>query len=93
MSDETKKQPETKSKISIYIVVFGVMAALIAAAGLSTLVFNKNLSAKNVSLSNLQNLGPAPNMQGIAAWINSPPLSIPQLRERWCWWTSGLTHA
>jgi thiol-disulfide isomerase/thioredoxin len=69
-------------KINIYIIVFGVIAVLIIAAALSTVVFNQNLTAKNVSLASLQDYGPAPNIQGIAAWINSPALNISQLKGK-----------
>lgn len=82
MSDEIKEKPKQKFHISIYIIVFGVIAVLIIVAGLSTFVFNKNLSAKNVSLGNLTNYGPAPNIQGISAWINSPPLNISKLKGK-----------
>lgn len=73
---------EQKKGLNVYMIVFGIVAFLIVIAALSTFLFNQNTSAKNVSLSNLQNLGPAPNIQGIAAWINSPPLSIPQLKGK-----------
>ncbi|MDE1851711.1 MAG: redoxin family protein [Candidatus Micrarchaeota archaeon] len=69
-------------KTSIYIIVFGILALLVAAAWLSTFVFNMNPSSQNVSLSNLQNYGPAPNIQGITYWINSQPLNMSQLRDK-----------
>ena len=56
-------------KINIYLLVFGIICIIIIAAALSLFVFNKSLTA-SVSLSNLQNYGPAPNIQGISAWIN-----------------------
>ncbi len=69
-------------RINIYVLVFGIIAVLIIAAALSTTVFNKDLSAKNVSLTNLTNYGAAPDVQGIAAWINSPPLNVSQLKGK-----------
>lgn len=69
-------------KINIYLLVFGIIAAIVLIAALSTAFFNKNVAAKNVSLANLPDYGPAPNLQGIAAWINSPPLNITKLRGK-----------
>ncbi len=69
-------------KLNPYIIVFGAVAVIIIIAALSTLVFNKNLAQNNVSLSNLQDYGPAPQIQGIAAWINSPPLNLTSLRGK-----------
>ena len=68
-------------KINIYLLVFGIICIIIIAAALSLFVFNKSLTA-SVSLSNLQNYGPAPNIQGISAWINSPQLNISQLKGK-----------
>jgi len=86
MSENNTKEHVTKHvakpKISVYIVVFGVIAAIIAVAAVSTFAFNKNLSPKAVSLSSLKNYGPAPNFKGISAWINSPPLNMSQLRGK-----------
>lgn len=69
-------------KTNIYLIVFAVILAIVVLAALSTLVFNKNLATENVSLSNLPNYGPAPNIQGISAWINSQPINLTQLRGR-----------
>jgi thiol-disulfide isomerase/thioredoxin len=69
-------------KVSIYLLIFGIVGLLVVAAVLSTLVFNKNLSSKNIPLANLTNYGPAPNMQGIAYWINSPPLNLSELKGK-----------
>lgn len=86
MSDTTETNAANKAnhkmKISIYVVVFAAIAVLIIIAGLSTVVFNKNLSAKNVSLANLPDYGPAPNLQGIAGWINSQPINLTSLRGK-----------
>ncbi|MDE1854887.1 MAG: redoxin domain-containing protein [Candidatus Micrarchaeota archaeon] len=68
-------------KRNIYVVAFGIVALIILLAAASTFVFNQAPS-QNVSLSNLSNYGPAPNVQGIAAWINSPPLNISQLHGK-----------
>ncbi len=67
-------------KISIYVLVFGLIALIVIAAFLSTFVFS--MSPSNVTLYGLQNLGPAPNLQGISAWINSQPLNLSQLRGK-----------
>lgn len=71
-------------KVNIYLIVFGIIAAIIIVAGLSTFVFNKNLTPKptQLALANLTTYGPAPNIQGIAYWINSQPLNITQLKGK-----------
>lgn len=69
-------------KISIYVLVFGLVLALVILAGLSSLLINTAPHAKNISLANLQNYGPAPNLQGISGWINSQPLNLMQLRGK-----------
>jgi thiol-disulfide isomerase/thioredoxin len=69
-------------KVNIYLLVFGIITAIIIVAALSVLFFNKNLAATNVSLSNLKNYGPASPIQGIAAWINSAPINISALRGK-----------
>ncbi|HUB92630.1 MAG TPA: redoxin domain-containing protein [Candidatus Saccharimonadales bacterium] len=69
-------------KMNVYLIVLAVIAVIIVAAALSSFVFNKKLSSPNVSISNLTNYGPAPNIQGIAAWINSQPLNLTQLRGK-----------
>lgn len=66
-------------KTNLYIIVFGAIAAIVVLAALSTLLFNKNLAAQNITLSNY---GQAPNIRGIAAWINSQPLNLTQLRGK-----------
>ncbi len=68
-------------KLNIYTLVFGFIVALIILAALSTMIFNKNLATK-ISAANLSDYGPAPNMQGISSWINSPPLSVPELKGK-----------
>ncbi len=69
-------------KMNVYIIVFGIIALLIIAAALSTFVFNKSLASSSVMAANLPNLGSAPNIQGISAWINSPPLTTSGLRGK-----------
>ncbi|MDE1824888.1 MAG: redoxin family protein [Candidatus Micrarchaeota archaeon] len=69
-------------KFSIYIIAFGIIGVLIVLAALSTLFFNVNPEVRNVSLSNLPNGGPAPNIQGISHWINSQPLNISSLKGK-----------
>jgi thiol-disulfide isomerase/thioredoxin len=73
---------EHKKGVNLYLAVFVALAIIVVLAALSIPLFNQNTSATNVSLANLQNLGAAPNIQGISAWINSPPLSMSQLRGR-----------
>jgi thiol-disulfide isomerase/thioredoxin len=80
MSEEVKEK--RKLKIITYVLVFGIIAVIIVIAALSTFVFNKNLSSTKISIESLQNYGPAPNVQGISAWINSPPLNISQLKGK-----------
>lgn len=67
-------------KTSIYLLVFGAVAVLVLLAALSSLAAPQSSPKTNISLANLPNYGPAPNIQGIAAWINSPPLNMTQLR-------------
>ncbi len=67
-------------KLNIYLIVFGIVAVIVIAALLSTVAFNKSTTPKNVSLSSLPDYGPAPNITGISAWINSPPLNLTALR-------------
>lgn len=69
-------------KLNIYIIVFGVIAAMIAAAALSTVFYSRSTSPANISVSDLQNYGPAPQIQGISAWINSGPLNLSSLRGK-----------
>ena len=80
MSDEIKEK--RKFKVNTYMIVFGIIVIIVVIAALSTFVFNKNLSSTKVSLESLKNYGPAPNVQGISAWINSPPLNISQLKGK-----------
>ena len=69
-------------KTNIYLLVFGIIAAIIIIAALSTLVFNKAPQTKTVSLADLPYNAPAPPIQGISGWINSPPLNLSQLRGK-----------
>ncbi len=73
-----------KKQNNVYIAVFGVIALIIIAAAVSTLFFNQSAapSTASLSLANLTNYGPAPNIVGISAWINSQPLNITQLRGK-----------
>lgn len=67
---------------NIYLIVFGVLIVIIALAALSTVIFNKSAHQSLGVTSNLSNYGPAPQITGIAAWINSPPLTISQLKGK-----------
>ncbi len=69
-------------KVSIYLLVFGAVAAIVAVAALSTFVFNQSPPSGNLTLASLQNYGPAPQIRGIASWINSQPLNLTQLRGK-----------
>ncbi len=80
--DEDEQKKGKKFHINTYVLVFGVIAVLIAIAALSTFLFNKNLSSETLSAAALPNYGPAPNIQGISAWINSQPLNISQLKGK-----------
>lgn len=79
----TEKESDKKIGISTYVIVFAILAIIIAAAGVSTLFFNPKLATTtNVSLSSLPYNTPAPNFHSISAWINSPPLNITQLKGK-----------
>ena len=72
--------------INAYAAVFGIVGILVLAAGVSALVSQRdspqtNLSAAN-TLPDVPDYGPAPNFQGIVAWINSPPLDLSQLQGK-----------
>jgi len=69
-------------KVNIYAIVFGAIAILIILAWLSTSFIAPTSPSKNISLSSLPDYGPAPNLQGISGWINSPPLNISKLRGK-----------
>ncbi len=72
-------------RINAYVLIFGVIGVIIIAAGLSALVSYQGSTPTNLStvdISNLNNYGPAPNFQGIAGWINSPPLNLSDLRGK-----------
>lgn len=76
------KNEKKKGKVNLYLLVFGVLAALVIAAALSTTIFNKSSTQTNTAGANLTNHGPAPNIAGISAWINSPPLNLSSLRGK-----------
>src|SRR5271155_1763921 len=63
-------------KINIYVIVFGIVAILVIAALVSTLFFNQESSTV------IKDYGPAPNIQGISAWINSQPLNLTELHGK-----------
>jgi thiol-disulfide isomerase/thioredoxin len=78
MNDEHKK----KGKVNVYVLVFGILAAIIIIAALSVTVFNKASAPalKNSTSANLSTYGPAPQLVGLDGWINSPPLNLTSLR-------------
>ncbi len=79
MNDEK----ERTRPFNLYLLVFGVLAAIIILAALSTAVFNRGAPAPNATAgANLSNYGPAPPIIGISAWVNSPPLNISGLRGK-----------
>jgi thiol-disulfide isomerase/thioredoxin len=76
-------------RVDSYILVFGVVGALVLAAGLSVLVSPQDSLPTSLpadlstrSASGPPDLGKAPNFQGIVGWINSPPLDLSQLRGK-----------
>ena len=69
-------------RINAYVAVFGIIAIVIVAAGLSALVSQQGPAQTITSASDLPNIRKAPNFQGIAAWINSAPLNISELRGK-----------
>ena len=74
-------QEAKKMKMNVYIIVFGLIAVIVVLAAISSFLIQP-APASNVSLANLQNYGPAANIQGISAWINSPPLNMSQLKGK-----------
>lgn len=69
-------------RLNAYVAVFGIIAIVVVAAGVSVLLPFLSPSQSVENASNLPNLGPAPNFQGIAAWINTQPLNITGLRGK-----------
>ncbi len=67
---------------NVYLLVFGLIVLLVAAAALSTVFFNKQGTTGSTSGSNLTSYGPAPPIVGISGWINSQPLNISQLKGK-----------
>jgi thiol-disulfide isomerase/thioredoxin len=69
-------------KVNLYVAVFGIVALLVIIAAVSTLFFNQGAQSQSQQNTTLGNYGPAPNFQGISAWINSNPLNISKLRGK-----------
>jgi thiol-disulfide isomerase/thioredoxin len=69
-------------KRNAYVIVFGIVAIVVVAAAVSTLFTSQGSGQTIGNPSTLPDYGPAQNFQGIAAWINSPALSISQLHGR-----------
>lgn len=69
-------------KHNLYVIVFGILALILLVGALSTIFFNGNTSISKTLLGNLPIYGPAPEIRGIAYWINSPPLNLSQLRGK-----------
>ncbi|MDE1860670.1 MAG: redoxin domain-containing protein [Candidatus Micrarchaeota archaeon] len=73
-------------KINIYVIVFGIIALLIIIAGISSIFFSgpgaNSPNTSPINVTNLKNYGPAPNIQGISAWINSRPINLTQLKGK-----------
>jgi len=65
-----------------YVIVFGIVAIVVVAAAVSTLFASQGSGQAIGNPSTLPNYGTAPDFQGIAAWINSPPLHISQLHGK-----------
>lgn len=66
-------------KVNAYAAVFGVVGIIVVAAVAVTLLSPQGTATPAVSLGNY---GKAPDFQGIQNWINSPPLSISQLKGK-----------
>jgi thiol-disulfide isomerase/thioredoxin len=69
-------------RINAYIVVFGIVGIVVVAAALSALVSSQGQAQTTENVSTLPEYGKAPNFQGIAAWINSAPLTISEFRGK-----------
>ena len=69
-------------KRNAYVIVFGIVAIIVVAAAISTLFTPQGSAQPTGNPLTLPNYGPAPDFQGIAAWINSPALHISQLRGK-----------
>jgi thiol-disulfide isomerase/thioredoxin len=69
-------------KRNAYVIVFGIVAIVVAAAAVSTLFSSPSPTQAVGNPSALPNYGQAPDFQGIQAWINSPALHISQLHGR-----------
>jgi thiol-disulfide isomerase/thioredoxin len=69
-------------KRNAYVIVFGIVAIVVVAAAVSTLFISQGSGQTIGNLSTLPNYGTAQDFQGIAAWINSPPLHISQLHGK-----------
>lgn len=68
-------------KMNLYALVFGLIVLVVILAWLSSFLFTQ-AAAPVTNVSNLQNYGPAPGIQGISGWINSPPLNMSQLKGK-----------
>jgi thiol-disulfide isomerase/thioredoxin len=67
-------------KMNAYAIVFGIIAIIVVAAAVGSLLIPA--PKQGSSASNLPDLGKAPNFTGIVAWINSPPLTLSQLKGK-----------
>jgi len=65
-----------------YVVVFGIVAIVVIAAAVSTLFSSQGYGQATGNPSTLPSYSTAQDFQGIAAWINSPPLHISQLHGK-----------
>ena len=66
-------------KVDAYVAVFGIVGIVVVAAVAATLLSPQGSAGPT---TNLPNYGKAPDFQGIQGWINSPPLSISQLKGK-----------
>ena len=64
------------------MVVFSIIAIVVIAAAVATVLSPQAPTQVPGNVSSLPNYGKAPDFTDIAAWINSPPLSISQLKGR-----------
>jgi thiol-disulfide isomerase/thioredoxin len=65
-----------------YVTVFGIVAIVVVAAAVSTLLTSQGSGQALGNPSTLPNYGTAQDFLGIAAWINSAPLHISQLHGK-----------
>jgi len=69
-------------RVNAYAAVFGLIAIVVAAAAISTLLSDQGSGQTSQTASDLPDLGKAADFRGITGWINSPPLDISELQGK-----------